>query len=111
MYKKANPFFARQKEDFPGAGIGSPRGSHVISVGKRHLGRELQSGFTGMGNFHNEFSEQGLLLADPITNPSSPYCTSLSLSLSLPLSHIGSSSVMICASLLAFVGKYCFGAT
>lgn len=34
-----------------------------------------------MGNFHNEFSEQILLFADPVTNLFSPYCTSVFLCL------------------------------
>lgn len=81
IYEKENPFFARQKKDFPGAWIEGPWGNQVISVGKRHFGRELWPGFTVMGNFCDEFSEQSLVLADPVMNPSSPYSICVSLCL------------------------------
>lgn len=55
-----------------------------------------RSELTGMGKFHNEFSEQSLVLADPSKNHSSPCCSSVS----LPPSHFGSSGLMTCAPLV-----------
>lgn len=57
--------------------------------------------FIGMGNFHNEYSEQGSLLADPSKNESSPFCSNVS----LPPSPFGSRCLMTCSPLLVFWGN------
>lgn len=56
MYEKGNPSIVREENNFPDVWKEPPRGSHIISAGKSHLGREMPSELGEVEIFHKEVS-------------------------------------------------------
>lgn len=99
MCEKANLFFGRQKKGLSWGMDGISLRDLCYFSWKEVFRQRTE--FTGMGNFHNEFSEQSLLLSYPSKNHSSPFCSTVSLT----PSQFGSSGLMTCAPLLVFWGN------